>query len=205
VNHWLPLLDVTVAAAVGVGLRGWLHYRRTGSWGVVLFRDRQFPQLTRDLVLVVAGLALIAQAAFAAWRFETVSPLFACPWPIGASVALVGLVVMSVAQLQMGDAWRIGIDRTARPGLVSHGLYRWSRNPIYVGLLLNILGYALLLPTPLSFAALLVTVVGIRSQVLVEEQYLCSGYGEAFLQYSRHVGRFVPGLGRLRSKAHDDA
>src|SRR6185503_15576241 len=108
----------------------------------------------------------------------------------GLAMAGLGLAVLCVSQLQLGAAWRMGIEWSARPGLVTHGLYRWSRNPIYAGLFGVLIGYALILPTPLSWAALLIGAVVIRMQVLEEERYLSAAYGAEFVEYARRVGRF---------------
>src|SRR4029079_17905261 len=101
---------------------------------------------------------------------------------------------MVTAQLDMGASWRVGVDEGARPGLVAAGLYRFSRNPIYVALIGALIGYAAMLPTWLSLALLVGTVGAIRIQVKEEEDYLLRTYGNAYAQYARHVGRFVPGL-----------
>ena len=101
-------------------------------------------------------------------------------------------------QLHLGASWRIGIEAGARPGLVTHGLYRVSRNPIYLGLIVFVTGYALTLPTVLSFVLLIALYLGIRQQVAAEEAYLVATYGEAFRDYARRVGRFLPGVGKRR-------
>jgi protein-S-isoprenylcysteine O-methyltransferase Ste14 len=98
----------------------------------------------------------------------------------------------------MGASWRIGIEEGARPGLVTGGLYRYSRNPIYVGLLLTVAGYAALLPTVLSLVLLAGSYAGIRMQIAAEEAYLAATYGDAFGDYAARVGRLLPGLGRRR-------
>ncbi len=84
------------------------------------------------------------------------------------------------------------------PGLVTDGLYRFCRNPIFLALLLTMTGYAVLLPTRLSAALLLGAYIGVRQQVSAEEAHLLRVYGEAYRGYARRVGRFLPGVGRLR-------
>jgi protein-S-isoprenylcysteine O-methyltransferase Ste14 len=185
-------------------MRAWVQHRRTGAWGILLFHDRRPIQLTRDFALVMIGLLLVAQAGRVASR-PLPEAASGFPWAVGAVMAVVGLATMSVAQLQLGDAWRIGIEWSARPGLVTHGLYRWSRNPVFVGLLLAMLGYALVLPTAVSWAVILMAAVLVRGQVLEEERYLFTAYGSAFRDYARIVGRFVPGLGRLPAAYGRDA
>ena len=112
--------------------------------------------------------------------------------PLSCSAAL-----SFVAQLHLGASWRIGIDAEAKPGLVTDGLYGYSRNPIYVGLLATIAGYACLLPTVLSAIVLVAAYIGMRAQIAGEEAYLLATYGDAFRDYARRVGRLVPGVGKL--------
>ena len=40
--------------------------------------------------------------------------------------------------------------------------------------------------------------IGIRQQVLAEEAYLLRTHGDAYRAYARRVGRFLPGVGKLR-------
>jgi len=105
-------------------------------------------------------------------------------------------VLMVTAQLGLGASWRIGIEEGARPGLVTDGLYRYSRNPIYLAFFITMLGFTLLIPTGLSLALLAGTYFGTRRQIAAEEDYLERTYGEAYRAYARRVGRFVPGIGR---------
>src|SRR5207249_3253215 len=109
-----------------------------------------------------------------------------------------GAVLLVVAQLELGASWRIGIEQGARPGLVTSGVYRFCRNPIFFAILIVLTGYTLLLPTRLSLVLLVSAFVGMRLQVLTEEAYLSKAYGATYREYARGVGRFLPGIGRLR-------
>jgi protein-S-isoprenylcysteine O-methyltransferase Ste14 len=116
---------------------------------------------------------------------------------VGATSLFGGSLLMAVAQLRMGKSWRIGIDPDARPGLITTGLYRFSRNPIYVGTFLCSSGFTVLLPTWVSLVLFVLTIARVRWQVRQEEAYLIRAYGDEYLAYARRVGRFVPGMGRL--------
>ena len=107
-------------------------------------------------------------------------------------------MLLVMAQLNLGASWRIGIEEGASPGLVTNGLYRFCRNPIFLAILTILTGYTLLLPTRLSLILLLGAFIGIRQQVLAEEAYPARAYGDAYREYARNVGRFLPGVGRLR-------
>ena len=53
----------------------------------------------------------------------------------GIVLLLVSLLWTIFAQAQMGDSWRIGIDTEHRTELVRSGVFRISRNPIFVGMI----------------------------------------------------------------------
>jgi protein-S-isoprenylcysteine O-methyltransferase Ste14 len=54
------------------------------------------------------------------------------------------------------------------------------------------------MPTWLSLLQLVLAAIGIHLQVRAEEAWLLRTYGDAWRTYAARVGRFVPGLGRLR-------
>ncbi len=115
----------------------------------------------------------------------------------GAVVASVGIVLIFLAQMNMGEQWRIGIDETERTQLVSSGAFRLVRNPIFSAMILTAAGLAVMVPNPISIVGLMLLVVAIELQVrFVEEPYLRRLHGSGYHRYSGRVGRFVPGVGR---------
>jgi protein-S-isoprenylcysteine O-methyltransferase Ste14 len=198
----LPLAGILILTAI-VLWRPWLQRRRHGNWGVVLFKGGR-AQKARDAMLVVAAILLAGQALIAAWRPDML-PLAEADVrePSGLRVALGavllfgGLALQAAAMLNLGASWRIGIEEAARPGLVTDGLYRFSRNPIFLALIAALAGYTLLLPTLLSALILAGACVAIRQQIAEEESYLLRAYGDAYRAYARRVGRLLPGIGKL--------
>lgn len=74
-------------------------------------------------------------------------PLGACPVlqipslrVFGWALLLAALAWTLVAQAQMGDSWRIGIDSANSTALVTSGLFAISRNPIFLAMRINLLG-----------------------------------------------------------------
>jgi protein-S-isoprenylcysteine O-methyltransferase Ste14 len=192
--RWLPLAGLALLGALNAW-RIWLQRRRYGSDSVVLFRGDWRSQVT-DASAMAMMMALTLQAGMAVAQPERLRFAFAPALLPGATVLFTGVALVSAAQLNMARSWRIGIDEDARPGLVTHGFYRWIRNPIYSFAMLAFAGYALLLPTWLTLALFVVTAGGVRQQVLREEAYLARTYGDEFRDYARRVGRFVPWIGR---------
>ena len=201
----LPLIAVLVFYGLGFGWRTWVQLRRYGSSGIVLFRSGRLGQHLREALFVVLAVALLAEAALAAvaprWLpgLVPLAPATAAVLRATGTVMVLGATaLMLAAQLDLGASWRVGIDEGARPGLVTGGLYRYSRNPIYVAMLTALLGFALLLPSWISLGLLIGAGLGIRRHVRDEEAYLGRTYGEEYRRYAARVGRFVPGVGRLR-------
>ena len=202
----LPLIAVLVFYGLGFGWRTWVQLRRYGSSGIVLFRSGRPGQHLREALFVVLAVALLAEAALAAVaprRLPGLVPLAPATAAVlratGIVMVLGATALMLAAQLDLGASWRVGIDEGARPGLVTGGLYRYSRNPIYVAMLAALLGFALLLPSWISLGLLIGAGLGIRRHVRDEETYLARTYGEEYRRYAARVGRFVPGVGRLRA------
>ena len=202
----LPLIAVLVFYGLGFGWRTWVQLRRYGSSGIVLFRSGRPGQHLREALFVVLAVALLAEASLAAVaprRLPGLVPLAPATAAVlratGTVMVLGATALMLAAQLDLGASWRVGIDEGARPGLVTGGLYRYSRNPIYVAMLTALLGFALLLPSWISLGLLIGAGLGIRRHVRDEEAYLARTYGEEYRRYAARVGRFVPGVGRLRA------
>lgn len=200
----LPLIGATLFVG-SICWRTWLHARRYGSSGIVLFRSWRKGQNIRDGLLLVLVLLVLGQAVVAAVRPDSIVALgMISGWAgalrqtVGAAVLCGGVILMILGQIQLGSSWRIGIEEGARPGLVTTGLYSFCRNPIFLGMLVTLTGYTLLLPTWLSLVMLVGTFIGNRQQVMAEEAYLLRAYGDDYRAYARQVGRFLPGAGRLR-------
>ena len=110
---------------------------------------------------------------------------------IGIALLIAALIWVLIAQIQMGDSWRIGIDEKSKSPLVQNGLFGVSRNPIFLGMLIMLAGMLLILPTA---ATLVITVLGfvlIHVQIRLEEAFLLEKYGEEYRRYQARVRRWM--------------
>jgi protein-S-isoprenylcysteine O-methyltransferase Ste14 len=118
---------------------------------------------------------------------------------IGIVLAVSGGTAVFLAQLGMGASWRIGVSDEERTDLVTGGWFSVVRNPIYAAMIVGWSGFALIVPTWLSFVAVAMIATGLELLVrAVEEPYLVRTHGNEYGAYAARVGRFVPGVGRLR-------
>jgi len=191
--QYVPLALVALFHVL-TGIRSALHQRRTGKSAWFLHRGGGRADRLRGL-----GFWLILLVAWVQSARAALGVLEIAPWPglraLGIALALTGALLMFAAQLQLGDSWRVGIEPGARPGLVERGMYRWSRNPIFLWMMVAWTGLALLVFDPLLGLLVLLKFLGVRAQVLQEERWLSQTYGDAYRAYAARVGRFVPGIG----------
>ncbi len=117
------------------------------------------------------------------------------PWnELGWALIIIGLGVDFAAVVSFTRARTtinpMRLDHTRH--LVVSDLYRFSRNPMYLGLVLSLSGWAWLLGSPIGL-----TVVWLFARVLIivqiapEEAALREAYGDTYLEYSRRVNRWI--------------
>jgi protein-S-isoprenylcysteine O-methyltransferase Ste14 len=117
----------------------------------------------------------------------------------GLVITVLAIALTTMAQFNMGDSWRIGVDRREQTSLVTDGFFGMARNPIFTGFIVIGAGLALMVPNVVAIAGLIAVVAAVQVTVrLVEEPYLVAAHGAGYLRYAARVGRFVPGVGRLR-------
>jgi protein-S-isoprenylcysteine O-methyltransferase Ste14 len=180
--------------AVGFGLRSWLQWRRTGDAGWRLGRPHGPAEAAARASMVGSGIVLAVAIGVAA---GDPTSIVGAQIAVGVALALAGMGLVVMAQLQMGASWRIGVDPEERTALVAGGLYRAMRNPIYTGMVAFVTGAALLVPGALAVVAVVAMVIGVEVQVRwVEEGYLAAAHGAAYRTWADHTGRFVPLVGR---------
>jgi protein-S-isoprenylcysteine O-methyltransferase Ste14 len=95
-----------------------------------------------------------------------------------------------LAQAQMGESWRIGIDQEHPTDLVQNGVFNYSRNPIFLGMMVTLVGLFVVIPNALTLVALVVGVVLIQIQVRLEEEFLVRSHGQEYSEYRRRVRRW---------------
>lgn len=127
------------------------------------------------------------------YQYLTPIPWLEHPWlqTAGVVLLLASLAWTVVAQAQMGESWRIGIDEEQRTPLVRKGVFGLSGNPIFLGMMLTLLGLFLVIPNAVTLLVLCLGVVLIQIQVRLEEEFLSGMHGEAYAEYRRDVRRWL--------------
>ena len=205
-RYFLPVYFALASFTIFL-FRVYVVRRRTGIDPIAeKWRDDVRGYIARWLVvlevLIVANITLFALDADAYdWLFPF-HQLGGIVFQVTAVTLLIGsLVWVAIAQMQMGDSWRIGIDPDAKTKLVAHGVFRISRNPIFLGMRISLLGLFLASPNVLTLVVAIVGDVLMQVQVRIEEQYLESVHADAYLDYKGRVPRWLFGPAPAESRA----
>lgn len=141
------------------------------------------------VVLVIVVLMWLLSRMAPALNFE-----FAAGSLIGSVLALIGIATAVAGVVTFARA-KTTVNPTtpqAASSLVSGGIYRVTRNPMYLGLLLILTAWALYLSNVLTFLLLPVYLLYItRFQIVPEERALTARFGRDFAAYQSRVRRWI--------------
>lgn len=145
--------------------------------------------------LMLAVLALVLGRTFMPDLTAALGPFQGLEHPgvrlLGWVLLLISLVWIAAAQAGMGASWRVGIDQNRPTALVRSGLFSLSRNPIFLGMRLNLLGLFLVVPNAVTLAILVAGELLMQVQVRLEEAHLSSLHGQRYTEYQRQVRRWL--------------
>jgi protein-S-isoprenylcysteine O-methyltransferase Ste14 len=192
---WIPFVVLSLIIAWSA-LRLWLVTRQSGVNAYGFGRQAAIQGVAERLwrLAVLAALALSAvawlapdlEAALGRPDWALFAPL---RW-VSAILFVAALAIIAVAQIQMGASWRVGVPKEGPGELVSRGLFAWSRNPIFVGLLAALAALLLWSPTVMSAAVLAGAWTLTLVQVRIEEEALREKHGDRYELYAARVGRW---------------
>ncbi len=137
-------------------------------------------------------------AAAGMWGLSGFGPPIPLP-PVARVAAVAVLVAAGLGVDLAGLAAFRGARTTVNPlqpqrasALVTGGVYRFTRNPMYLGMALLLSAWAVHLSSWLALAGPLAFVLYItRFQIVPEERVLQANFGEAFTRYAARVRRWL--------------
>ena len=160
--------------------RGWL----AGNW--------------QSIWLIIGGLFL-SNLAFLATFGVPISALtlLLIPRSIvvdGLSIVftVTGLIVAIVARRTLAGNWSRAVAFKEDHELITTGLYRYVRHPIYTGILLMILGTAVFVGTPSAGIGFLIIILGIWFKLRAEEELLTEHFPRKYPAYKKRTKALIP-------------
>ncbi|MAT94795.1 MAG: hypothetical protein CME59_19670 [Halioglobus sp.] len=177
--------------------RTWKTYKMTGVNPYRLMSNPGAEEITSRYFRVLPLLSLLVMVVYLLPEryYEYLAPFH---WLNHESLQTLGIAVMSialgiivVAQGQMGESWRIGVDYDHRTEFVQQGLFKYSRNPIFAGIMLSVFGFFLVLPNAVTLLIMMLDLALIQVQIRLEEQHLAVEHGELYKRYCNAVRRWI--------------
>jgi len=146
-------------------------------------------RFTLAAIALVVVLFLISKEAY-----QYLTPIHRLEHPalvlIGLGLLLASLIWTLIAQAQMGNSWRIGIDTAHKTQLVTQGIFGISRNPIFLGMRVTLLGFFFILPNAVTLTTLVLGEALMQIQVRLEEEYLRQTHDEEYRKYCQQTHRW---------------
>jgi len=115
-------------------------------------------------------------------------------WSTGLALTAAGVAVSIWARISLGANWSGMVTLKQGHELVRNGLYRWIRHPIYTGLLLGMIGTALVLARVRGWLGFAIVLASFYAKARREERFLRQEFGPAFEEHQRSTGMFLPKL-----------
>ena len=189
-DAWIAKAVVLAATVVMMAIRA-PHGRRSRS--IKVAKSHKTPLETGLLVLAWVGffISLIWVASPAFWFAEY--PLRSGALIAGVICVVIGLWLFYRSHADLGTNWSITLEVREGHRLVTQGVYRWVRHPMYSALALYSVGQALVIPNWVAGLSNLVAffvLFGLR--VGAEERMMARQFGNEYAAYTARTKRLIP-------------
>ncbi|MCP3996856.1 MAG: isoprenylcysteine carboxylmethyltransferase family protein [bacterium] len=111
---------------------------------------------------------------------------------IGLALFFIGLTIMFVGQTTLWRNYSGTVLIREDHQLITHGIYRFTRNPIYLGGILAITGIPVYAASLSGFLSSLVLIPLILNRIRLEERLLTEAFQDAFVRYKETTKRLIP-------------
>lgn len=178
-----------LAVFYGIYLIKQWRQKRRGIQTMQIGRGKDAQTHTVETLMGIATVGIIpAQLLSIAfgWSYLPANARFT-----GFCIGMVGDLIFLISVLCMKDSWRAGIPEEDRTELVTEGIYSFSRNPAFLGFDLQYIGLLLMFCNLLTGMFSVFAITMLHLQILQEERYLTAAFGPEYLQYRRHVLRYL--------------
>ena len=110
---------------------------------------------------------------------------------VGILLCYIGLIIFLIALISFGKSWRIGIDEKDSNELITTGIFKYSRNPIFFFMDLYFMGIMLIYPNIVFIIITICVIIGIHLQIIREEIFLLNKFGGKYIKYKEQTRRYI--------------
>lgn len=109
----------------------------------------------------------------------------------GLFLITIGVIFFIIAAITMKNSWRVGIDKSTKSNLITEGIYKYSRNPAFVGFYLMFIGLFLVYTDVITCISMLLNIYAMNRLVLEEEKHLEEAFGKEYTNYKKKAPRYL--------------
>lgn len=161
------------------------HGIKTRQIGRRKEKDIHMVELLMSIATLAAPAAQLISIAFG-WSCMPSGARFT-----GFLIGMLGDIIFLISVVCMKDSWRAGIPDKDKTELVTNCIYKFSRNPAFLGFDFMYAGVLLMYFNPLTAVFSLFAAVTLHLQILQEEKYLTSVFGSSYTVYKSRVFRYL--------------
>lgn len=188
---WLAKSVVIVSPVLLIVLPALIH-RQTSS---KVLESRK--GLRERVLLTFASVGFLAAVLWIATPLLAFAdyPLRSVPFMAGVACLTLGLVLLYRSHADLGANWSVTLEIHETHRLVTTGVYRHVRHPLYSALLLYATGQALVLPNWIAGPSYLVALILLFAlRIQPEEQMMREQFGKEYETYMSMTKRLMPGV-----------
>jgi protein-S-isoprenylcysteine O-methyltransferase Ste14 len=126
------------------------------------------------------------------WLHTTVLPSDPTAWASGLAITALGVAIAIWARISLGANWSGTVTVKTDHELVQKGPYRWIRHPIYTGILVAMVGTAMIRGQVAGFVGMGMVLAGFYIKARREERFLSREFGASFEEHTKRTGMFLP-------------
>ncbi len=157
-------------------------------------REGVSSRLSYTVLAVAAAYAMFSGDVPRAWLRIRIFPADLWIEVVGIAITATGIAFAIWARAYLGGNWSSSVTVKVGHELVRSGPYHWVRHPIYSGMILGMLGTAVVRGQVRGLAAVVLLYVGFKIKSKIEEQAMAGTFGAQYDDYSRTTGAIVPRL-----------
>jgi protein-S-isoprenylcysteine O-methyltransferase Ste14 len=111
---------------------------------------------------------------------------------IGLALFIIGLTIMIVGQVTLWRNYSSTVVIKEDHQLITHGIYRFTRNPIYLGFIIVITSFPVFAASLYGFLTSLVLIPIILNRIRLEEKLLTEEFQDAYHKYKETTKKLIP-------------
>ena len=111
---------------------------------------------------------------------------------VGLALFIIGLTIMIVGQATLWRNYSGTVVIREDHQLVTHGIYRFTRNPIYLGLIMVVIGIPVFAASMYGFLISLLLIPIILNRIRLEEELLTEEFQDAYQKYKETTKKLIP-------------